>query len=329
MKPVPTSRPDRAEARQSAAVALPRLEAVAEIENNVARVVRGKQDVIRQAVVGMLAGGHLLIEDVPGVGKTTLARALARSVDLQFQRVQFTSDLLPSDIIGVSVFDRDENDFRFRPGPLFTNVLLADEINRATPKTQSALLEAMSESAVTVERQRFELQRPFLVIATQNPLEHQGTFALPESQLDRFLLSLEVGYPTAADERDLLLSGGAQDELSALEPVLDADGLVKLQRHVARVHVAAKLADYMLAIAQATRTSSELALGVSTRGLQGLYRATQAMALCSGRDFATPDDVLKLSVPALAHRIVPKRTGEAGAARRILDKILQDTPIPT
>ncbi|MEM1245165.1 MAG: MoxR family ATPase [Acidobacteriota bacterium] len=307
----------------------PHLEAIADLEANVSRVVRGKPEVIRYAVVGLLAGGHLLVEDVPGVGKTTLAQALARSVDLQFQRVQFTSDLLPSDIIGVSIFDRERNDFRFRPGPLFTNVLLADEINRATPKTQSALLEAMSESTVSVERQRFELPSPFLVIATQNPLEHQGTFPLPESQLDRFLLSLEVGYPRPEDERELLLSGGVQSQLEALQPVLDGESLAKLQRHVTRIHVASKLADYMLAIAQATRTSPELSLGVSTRGLQGLFRATQAMALCQGRDFATPDDVIRLAAPALSHRIVLKRRGDEDAPRKTIEKILSDVPVPT
>lgn len=303
--------------------------AIARLEASVATVVRGKADVIRLAVVALLAEGHVLIEDVPGVGKTTLAQALSRAVGLAFQRVQFTSDLLPSDIIGVSVFNQKSQDFEFVPGPLFSNIVLADEINRATPKTQSALLEAMSERKVSVERTRYNLPRPFLVLATQNPLEHQGTFPLPESQLDRFMIALAVGYPPPADEKQLLLSGGVDGTLERLESVLDKDGLGSLQKAAREVKVAEKLVDYMLALAAATRNDSAFALPVSTRGVQGLYRATQALALAEGRDFATPDDVQTLTVPVFAHRVVLRRgVGDLDEARAAIRRILAATPIP-
>lgn len=300
------------------------------LEERVGRVVKGKPRVIRQAVVCILARGHMLIEDVPGVGKTTLAQALARSLGLEFQRIQFTSDLLPSDIIGVTVFRQNGENFEFVPGPIFANVVLADEINRTSPKTQSALLEAMSERQVTVDRVRHELPEPFVVLATQNPLEHVGTFPLPESQLDRFLMSLKLGYPPREEERLLLLSGGAQGALAEIRPAVSGDEILDLQRRAEGIHVTEKLADYILALGEATRRSEDLVLGVSTRGVQGLLAATRAAALCEGREFAIPDDVQALAPSVLAHRVVLK--GGAGgleARREAIRKILRDTPVPT
>jgi MoxR-like ATPase len=303
--------------------------AIQRLEQNVARVLHGKPEVIRLAVVSLLAGGHILIEDVPGVGKTSLAQAVARSLGLSFQRIQFTSDLLPSDIVGVSIFNQKNQQFEFVPGPIFASVVLADEINRATPKTQSALLEAMSEGQVTVERKRYLLPEPFLVIATQNPLEHQGTFPLPESQLDRFLISLQIGYPPPDAERALLLSGGVKAILDELPAVLDRDELIALQAAAQAVAVSPKLASYMLDLADATRQGSEFLLGVSTRGAQGLYRAVQALALSEGRRFAVPDDVQRLAVPVLAHRVVLRRGGGgADATRAALERIVSSRPVP-
>ncbi|HEX2254071.1 MAG TPA: MoxR family ATPase [Thermoanaerobaculia bacterium] len=303
--------------------------AVEALQANVASVVRGKPDVIRQAVVCLLARGHMLIEDVPGVGKTTLAQALARSLGLAFQRIQFTADLLPSDIIGVSIFNQHNQGFEFVPGPLFANVVLADEINRATPKTQSALLEAMSERRVSVERKRYRLPQPFVVLATQNPMEHQGTFPLPESQLDRFLMSLSIGYPPRSEERDLLLSGGVEGDLARLGPVLAGDELLALQEQVRAVAVPEKLADYMLAVAGETRSGDEFLLGVSTRALQDLYRATQALALVEGRSFAVPDDVQRLAPAVLAHRLVLRRgSAELAASRAAVERVVARIPVP-
>jgi MoxR-like ATPase len=303
--------------------------AIERLEANVARVVRGKEEVIRLAVVSLLAGGHVLIEDVPGVGKTTLAHALARSLGLSFQRIQFTSDLLPSDILGVSIFNQRDQQFEFVAGPIFANVVLADEINRATPKTQSALLEAMSEGRVSIERNRYLLPAPFLVIATQNPLEHQGTFPLPESQLDRFLMSLRIGYPPPDEERELLLSGGVERILEELPAALGREELAGLQAAAAHVTVSAKLAGYILELAEATRQGGEFLLGVSTRGAQGLYRAIQALALCEGRRFAVPDDVQRLAVPVLAHRVALRHgNGGVEAARDAIERVVAALPVP-
>jgi MoxR-like ATPase len=299
------------------------------LEQNVGRVIRGKPEVIRLAVVALLARGHLLVEDVPGVGKTTLAQALARSLGLSFQRIQFTSDLLPSDIIGVSVFNQKNQGFEFIPGPLFANVVLADEINRATPKTQSALLEAMGERRVSVERKRFALPEPFVVLATQNPLEYQGTFPLPESQLDRFLMSLHLGYPPRADERELLLSGGVDELLEELQPVLSREDLLTVQGQVRRVRVAEKLADYMLALAEATRSGGDFLLGVSTRGVQSLFRAVQALAFCEGRGYAIPDDVQRLAPAVLSHRVLLKRgVNDFASARRAIEHLVATIAVP-
>jgi len=314
----------------AAASAPPRaLEALRRLEANVGRVFKGNPEVIRLAVTCLLARGHMLIEDVPGVGKTTLAQALARSLGLAFQRIQFTSDLLPSDILGVSVYQQRREQFEFVPGPIFANIVLADEINRATPKTQSALLEAMSERKVSIERQRLPLPEPFLVFATQNPHEYLGTFPLPESQLDRFEMSLRLGYPERGAERALLLHGGVERELEELPAVLTGDEVRILQERAAGVQVAEKIADYILGLAERTRQSDEFQLGISTRGALGLYRAAQAAALVEGRDFVVPDDVQRLAAPVLAHRVVLRR-GSSGldAARQAIQHMLHAVPPP-
>lgn len=299
------------------------------LETNVNSVLRGKKEIVRLAIVGMFAKGHVLIQDVPGVGKTTLAQALAKSIGLDFQRIQFTSDLLPSDIIGVSVFSRADENFEFVPGPIFANLVLADEINRATPKTQSALLEAMSEGTVSVDRERRRLQEPFIVLATQNPLEYIGTFPLPESQLDRFLMSLRLGYPPMNDERQLLLSGGVERVLADLQPTLTREQFLTVQRAVSEILVSDKIADYILAMAERTRRSREFALGISTRGVQGLLRAAQAMALCEGRSFVIPDDVRRLAPSVLAHRVVLNHgSADLDTSLKAIEQVIEATPVP-
>jgi MoxR-like ATPase len=275
-----------------------------DLENALRSVIRGKDDVVRLALVSILARGHLLIEGVPGVGKTTLGQALARSVDCSFQRVQFTSDLLPSDVLGISVYSALEQEFEFKRGPVFTNVLLADEINRTAPKTQSALLEAMNEGQVTVDAHSYELPQPFLVIATQNPVEHHGTYPLPESQLDRFLLRVRMGYPDAQAEREIVRSEAGISQLESLRPVLSGADVLEMQQAVKQIRVDESLVNYALEIVAKTRKSEFLSLGVSPRGSQALYRAAQAMAFLEGRNFCTPEDFKPLVVPVFAHRIV-------------------------
>jgi MoxR-like ATPase len=286
--------------------------------------------VVRLAVVGLVARGHLLIEDVPGVGKTTLAAALARSIGAGFQRIQFTSDMLPSDVLGVAVYEPDKHEFVFKPGPIFTNIVLADEINRTTPKTQSSLLEAMNEAQVSLDHTTHALPRPFMVLATQNPLEHAGTFPLPESQLDRFLLRIRIGYPSEADERTILRGAGSP-VVDTLETVLDAADVVELQEAAELVRVDDSVVDYVLSIVTATRRSRLLALGVSPRGSLALLRAARAHALAVGRDFLVPDDVKRLAVPALAHRVImagPAQDGSGAGAEAIIRAIVQDVPVP-
>jgi MoxR-like ATPase len=301
---------------------------------NVARALRGKQEVIELSLAALAASGHLLLEDVPGVGKTTLAQALARSLDLSFARIQFTNDLLPGDITGVSVFDQRTGQFVFKSGPLFAHLVLADEINRTTPRTQSCLLEAMAEGQVSVDGSARALPSPFLVLATQNPHEHAGTYPLPESQLDRFLLHLSVGYPSADVEKELLLGGGTHDELLALHPVATAHDVCRLQASVDAVRVAPEIADYILAIVAATRSSALLSLGVSPRGALSLMRVAQARALLRGRGYVEPDDVKELCVPCLAHRVVlAGRTTSAGeverqAAERVIRDLAEQVPAP-
>ena len=275
-----------------------------ELEKVLRRVIRGKDDVVRLALVSIIARGHLLIEGVPGVGKTTLAQALARAIDCTFQRVQFTSDMLPSDVLGISVYSALEQEFEFKHGPVFTNVLLADEINRTTPKTQSALLEAMNEGQVTVDAHSYELPQPFLVIATQNPVEHHGTYPLPESQLDRFLLRVRMGYPDPQAEREILRSEAGSSHMDGVRPVLTGADVIEMQQAVKQIRVDESLVSYALEVVRRTRESEFLSLGVSPRGSQALYRAAQAMAFLEGRSFCTPEDFKPLVVPVFAHRVV-------------------------
>ncbi|HVT05680.1 MAG TPA: MoxR family ATPase [Thermoanaerobaculia bacterium] len=309
-----------------------KLERIRLLQENVERVIRGKSDVVRLAVTALLADGHLLLEDVPGVGKTTLAHALARSLSMEFQRIQFTSDLLPADILGVTIFNQDRQEFEFISGPVFTNILLADEINRGTPKTQSALLEAMNEGTVSIEKKQYQLPDPFLVIATQNPVEHIGTYALPESQLDRFLMKLTIGYPNHADERALLRQGGAQEALDQLQPVLSQVEFRELQASVAAIHMQESLVDYLMSVIEATRNDSAIALGVSTRGALTYFKAAQALAMVQGRDFVLPDDIKRLAVPVLSHRIVLQERkamrGDFAPETRTIERIVGSVPVP-
>ena len=304
---------------------------LARLRENVGRVYRGEARTIDLVLTALLARGHILIEDVPGVGKTTLARALGRSLSLEFRRIQFTSDTLPADVLGISVFHAATDRFEFHAGPLFANIVLADEINRATPKTQSSLLEAMNEGAVTVETERRELPQPFMVVATQNPVEYLGTYPLPESQMDRFFLRLSLGYPGADDEKILLRSGGTERELASLPPVLERARVFELQDAAEHVRVADRLLDYLHALVASTRKSGDLRLPVSTRGAQALYRATQAYALVRGRDYATPDDAQAVAEPVLAHRILAVSSDGFGAGARekeFVKRVLAQVPVP-
>ena len=308
------------------------LSRILEIESALGQAVRGKPDVLRLSLACLLARGHLLIEDVPGVGKTTLAQALARSVHSKFHRLQFTSDMLPSDVVGVTIYNAHTQEFEFKPGPVFTNFLLADEINRATPKTQSALLEAMNELQVTVDGRSYPLAQPFMVIATQNPVEHHGTYPLPESQLDRFLMRIRIGYPDRAAEREVLRQNGTSSA-EAVGPAISDEDLTTLQDVVTRVTVDEALVDYMLAIVERTRTHASLSMGVSPRGAQALFRATQALAAVEGREYATPDDIKRLVLPVFAHRVLvnsrvlpAQRPSEA--AERVLNEILTLVDVP-
>jgi MoxR-like ATPase len=291
---------------------------------NVSTALEGKQREVRLSVVALLAGGHLLIEDVPGVGKTTLARALARSLGVSFRRLQFTSDLMPSDVLGGSVYDRKEGTFSFRPGPIFTHVLLADEINRTTPKTQSALLEAMGERRVSIDGETHVLEEPFFVVATQNPEEFHGTYPLPESQLDRFLMRLRLGYPPPEVERAVLARRRGLDPVEALEPVATKDDVLAAQRAVDAVRVEDPLLDYLHEIVLATRSSALLALGASTRAALALERAARAHALVLGRTYATPDDVKAVAEPVLAHRVRVRASHDVRSDRADAERIVRD-----
>jgi MoxR-like ATPase len=308
-------------------------EKILQLETAVERVIRGKPEAVRLAIVTLLAGGHLLIEDVPGVGKTTLAHALALALDCSFQRIQFTSDLLPSDVIGISVYNQQEALFEWKPGPIFANVILADEINRTTPKTQSALLEAMAEKHVTVEGVTHSLPTPFMVLATQNPIEHHGTYPLPESQLDRFMLRLRIGYPGIADERQILRDREHAEPLEELQPVMNATEVLALQQAVTDVSVDEAIVDYLMRIVAATRASEMLDLGVSPRGTLALFRAAQALALTEERSYCLPDDVKRLVIPVFAHRLAissryssaMRRSEEAEA---VLREIMKTISVP-
>ncbi|MFM1801241.1 MAG: hypothetical protein RJA81_593 [Planctomycetota bacterium] len=294
-------------------------------------VVVGKPEPIRMALVALLAEGHILIEDVPGVGKTLLARAIAASIDTPFRRIQFTPDLLPSDILGSSIYSSATGEFHFKPGPIFSNVILADEINRTTPRTQSALLEAMSDGQVSVEGTTHHLAKPFFVLATQNPFEFEGTYVLPESQLDRFMLRIKMGYPARSEERRILTMHREGTPVDTLKPVISAEQIVHIQRMVREVKFEDSVADYLLEIVRATRENEDLRVGVSTRGALTLYRASQALAFLMGRSFVVPDDVKSLVGPVLAHRIVGKsflQAGEFSAAESILRDIVDQIEVP-
>ncbi len=317
--------------RMSRASSVSTLPALAALQSALSTAIRGKPEAIQLALVCLLARGHLLIEDVPGVGKTTLAHALARAVECRFQRLQFTSDMLPGDVLGVTVWNAHSEEFEFKHGPVFTNFLLADEINRTTPKTQSALLEAMNERQVTVDGRSLPLPSPFMVIATQNPAEHHGTYPLPESQLDRFLMRVRMGYPDVASEREILRFSSNQGD--AVQQRVCGDGeVLELQQRVESVRVDESIVDYLLAIVELTRKHEALSLGVSPRGSQALFRAAQARALLNGRDYVTPDDVKQLTIPVFGHRIavntrtLPGKRSDAGD--RIMEDILKRVSVP-
>lgn len=280
--------------------------AINRLKQNIESVIIGKSDVIEQVLIALIARGHILIEDVPGVGKSSLAYSLAHSVDLDFRRIQFTNDILPSDIVGVSIYNQKEGSFHFNKGPIFANLVLADEINRSSPRTQSALLEAMNEKQVTVDNQTYDLEDPFMVIATQNPIESHGAHPLPESQLDRFMMYISMGYPSVDDERQLLAEVAPAANIRDIEPVLNKEDILELQEKAEAVTIEPILIDYILSVITATRESSHLALGVSPRGGIILQQAARARALVYGRDYCIPDDIKHLAVPVLCHRVIPE-----------------------
>jgi MoxR-like ATPase len=308
-------------------------ETIARLCRNIESVIIGKPQAVKFAIITLMAQGHLLIEDVPGVGKTSLAKALAKSLALDFRRIQFTNDILPSDITGVSIYDQEEKRFHFQKGPLFANIVLADEINRSTPRTQSALLEAMNEKQVSVDNTTYPLNDPFMVIATQNPTESYGAYPLPESQLDRFMMFISMGYPAIEDERRLLTRNSSHMNPADLSPVLDREDLLNLQQQVEAVKIEPVLVDYILSVITETRNSDHLELGVSPRGGLILQKAAKASALFHGRDYCIPDDIKELAVPVLAHRVIPKshhsqsnrRTRDTAA---IISNILDTIEIP-
>ncbi len=318
---------------KSAPVAFDAVKKINGLQAEIERVIKGKSETVKLALVALLAKGHLLIEDVPGIGKTTLANALARALDLSFQRIQFTSDLLPSDVIGLSIFNQRSGNFEWNAGPIFSNIVLADEINRATPKTQSALLEAMSEEQITIEGVSRPLPQPFMVVATQNPTEHHGTYPLPESQLDRFMLRLHVGYPSLNDEREILRDRERANPLESVEAVMSEEDILELQRKVSEVRVEESLLNYLLNVVALTRETDRLELGISPRGTLALFRSAQAIALIEGRDFCIADDIKRLVLPVFAHRIIIN-SRQAGTKRRsfeaeqILQEILLKVKVP-
>ncbi len=304
---------------------------IALLQENVSRVVLGKEDVVRLTIVALLAGEHVLLEDVPGVGKTLVGKAIARSLAGTFHRIQFTPDLLPADITGSSIYNSQKHEFTFSPGPIFANVVLADEINRATPRTQSALLESMSECQVSADGETHQLPQPFMVIATQNPVEFEGTYPLPESQLDRFLLRIPLGYPEREVEMRVLTTHREGEPVDSLSPALDCRQVAALQAVVRKVEVEDSINEYLLDIVQATRACDELHVGVSTRGTLALYRAAQAAALVDGRTFVVPDDVKRLAIPVMAHRVIPKghlHGGQREAVESLIERLVEETPVP-
>ncbi len=309
----------------------PLLARLAELRGNIDRVFLGKPNTVTQVLVGLMSRGHLLIEDAPGVGKTVLARALARSLDLSFSRIQLTPDLLPSDIIGVSIYDAKTGTFEFKRGPIFAHVVLADEINRTTPRTQSALLEAMNEAQVSADGRTFKLEQPFLVIATQNPFEFEGTYFLPENQLDRFALRIRIGYPSRDVESRIIREDPSKVALESLQPVMHRDELIAIQDRVPQIRIDDRLVQYALDLVEVTRDHEHLELGVSPRGTLAFIRAAQAAAMLTGRDYVVPDDIKSLFVPACAHRIATKsfvHEGHTISAEQILGEILRNVTVP-
>lgn len=299
------------------------------VRQNIGRVIVGKEEVIDLLLIGLITSGHVLLEDVPGTGKTLLAKSLAGSLSLNFKRIQFTPDLLPSDLSGIHFFNQKHSEFEFRAGPLFTNVLLADEINRATPRTQSSLLECMEERQISIDGETKWLDRPFMVIATQNPIEHQGTFPLPEAQLDRFLFKIKMGYPTTEEGLALLKRFKDNDPLRALAPVADKSAIQQAQLAYAAVTVSDDVLAYLLRIVEKTRAREEVSIGVSPRGSQALLRASQVRAILKGRDFVTPDDVKAMAKPALSHRLTLRGIQRSHSyAEAIIDDIIRQTPVP-
>lgn len=304
--------------------------AVQRIVGNVERVIVGKAEPVAFSLIAVICNGHILIEDVPGVGKTVLTKAIARSIGCSFKRIQFTPDLLPSDVTGVSIYNQKIGNFEFRPGPIMSQIVLADEINRATPKTQSALLEAMEEGQVTVDGVTYHLPQPFMVMATQNPIEYEGTFPLPEAQLDRFMMNISLGYPKAEDEINILNTHQHHHPLEDLTQIMTAEELVYIQQQVKNVHVDASILEYIVAIANATRNHQNIYLGVSPRGSLALFRAAQALAAMRSRSYVIPDDIKLLVKPTLAHRIIvtPAARVRSISSTTLLDEILQTVPVP-
>ena len=303
---------------------------ISSLQKNLEKIIKGKPDVIKQAITALIARGHLLIEDVPGIGKTTLAHGLAMSINCSFQRIQFTSDLLPSDIIGITIYNQERHVFEFKPGPIFAHIILADEINRTTPKTQSSLLEAMSDRQVSVDKITHPLPEPFMVIATQNPMEYEGTYPLPESQMDRFMMRIRIGYPEREAEKKILLSPSEELQPQRLAPALSTEEVIYLQTLVDKIKVDDDLVEYILSIADATRKSLKLRLGVSPRGAMMLYRAAQAFALVEGRTYCIPDDIKKLSIPVFSHRVLTSQgmEGETENAEGIIQEIVDGIEAP-
>ncbi|GBF75896.1 hypothetical protein PA598K_04330 [Paenibacillus sp. 598K] len=301
------------------------------IRVNVGRVIIGKEEVVDKLMIALITSGHVLLEDVPGTGKTLLAKAMARSLDCQFKRIQFTPDLLPTDLSGIQFYNQKTSDFEFRPGPLFAHLLLADEINRATPRTQSSLLECMEERQVSADGVTRALEQPFLVIATQNPVEHQGTFPLPEAQLDRFLFKVRMGYPSSEEGLDILKRFRAEQPLEQIEPVASREELIRAQATYTVVHAGDDVLRYLLELVERTRSHADAAVGVSPRGSQALLRAAQAHAILRGRDYVSPDDIKAMAQPVLAHRIVPaaSQRSRPGAAERLVATLLAEIPVPT
>ncbi len=307
------------------------VERLARLRENIAKVFLGRAEVIDQLIIGLLADGHVLVEDVPGVGKTILARALAKSIQCPFSRIQLTPDLLPSDIIGVSIYNEQTHNFEFKRGPLFASIILADEINRTTPRTQSAMLEAMSEGQISVDGVTYTLDHPFMVIATQNPFEFEGTYFLPENQLDRFTLRVTIGYPAPEQEKRIILEQPARAALAHLEPVLNSQEVVEIQGFVDKVHVSPAIMDYTMRFITATRSHKHLDLGLSPRGGQALIRTAQARALLERREFVIPEDIKHLAVPVCAHRVLSKSyldESQSSSTSSVINQIINEIPVP-